>query len=33
MCYTAKTTTPPKGTTIDTNNIQPGELIHMDFEF
>ena len=33
MCYTAKTTTPTKGTTIDTNNIQPGELIHMDFDF
>ena len=21
----------PKGTTYDTNNLQPGELIHMDF--
>ena len=23
----------PKGTTIDTTNLQPGELIHMEFSF
>ena len=33
MSYTAKTTTTPKGTTIHTNNLQPGEIIHMDFDF
>ena len=26
-------TTTPKGTTVGTINIQPGELIHMDFAF
>ena len=29
--YTANMTTLPKGTAIDANKIQPGELIHMDF--
>ena len=28
-----KMTTTNKGTTVDTSNIQPGELIHMDFAF
>ena len=32
MSYTAKTTTTPKGTTIHTNNLQPGEIIHMEFD-
>ena len=31
--YTAKTTTIIKGTTVDTSNLQPGELIHMEFVF
>ena len=26
-------TTLPKVTTVDTTNIKPGELIHMDFDF
>ena len=26
-------TTLPKGTTVDTNNLQLGELIHVDFAF
>ena len=26
-------TTTNKGTTVDTSNLQPGELVHMDFEF
>ena len=26
-------TYPPKGKTVDTTNIQPGEIIHMDFSF
>ena len=26
-------TTFPKVTTVDTNDLQPGELIHMDFVF
>ena len=26
-------TTPPKRTTADTTNLQPGELIHIDFAF
>ena len=26
-------TTFPKGTTVDTGNLQPGELIHMEFDF
>ena len=26
-------TTTPNGTTVGTTNIQPGELIHMDFAF
>ena len=29
--YTAKMTTISKVTTVDTSNIQPGELVHMDF--
>ena len=33
ICYTSKIKTPPKGTTVDTSNVQPGELIHMYFEF
>ena len=28
-----KVTTLPKGTTVDTSNLQPRELIHMDFYF
>ena len=31
ICFTAKMTTYPKGTTVYTSNIQLGELIHMDF--
>ena len=26
-------TTINKGTTVDTSNLQPGELVHMEFEF
>ena len=26
-------TTINKGTTVDTSNLQPGELVHMDFAF
>ena len=26
-------TTFPKGTTVDTSNLQPGEFIHMEFSF
>ena len=26
-------TVSPKGTTVDTSNLQPGELIHVDFDF
>ena len=33
MCYTAKMTTIDKGTTVDTSNLQPGELFHMYFAF
>ena len=33
ICYTAKMTYLPKVTTVDTNNLQPGELIHMNFAF
>ena len=33
ICYTAKMTTYPKGTTGDTSNLQQGELIHMEFYF
>ena len=31
ICYSAKMTTITKGTTVDTSNFHPGELIHMDF--
>ena len=31
--YTAKMQTFPKATTVDTNNLQPGELIHVEFSF
>ena len=31
ICYTEMMTTLSIGTTVDTNNLQPGELIHMDF--
>ena len=31
--YTSKMKNSPKGTTVDTTNLQPGELIHMDFDF
>ena len=31
--YTAKTTTINKVTTVDTSNLQPGELVHMVFAF
>ena len=33
IIYTANMTTFPKGTTVDTNNLQPGKLPHMDFSF
>ena len=33
ICYTAKLTTINKFTTVDTSNLQPGELVHVDFEF
>ena len=33
ICYTAKMTTPPKVTTVDTSNLQPGEIIHMNLKF
>ena len=31
--YTEKMKTFPKDTTVDTTNLPPGELIHMDFTF
>ena len=31
--YTEKMTTIDKGTTVDTSNLQPGELFHTDFAF
>ena len=31
--YTEKMKTFPKGTKVDTNKLQPGEIIHMDFAF
>ena len=33
ICYTANMTTFPKVTTVDKNNLQPGELIHVDFAY
>ena len=30
ICYTEKTKTFPKGTTVGTINLKPGEFIHMD---
>ena len=33
ILYKEKTTTINKGTTVDTSNLQTGELVHMDFEF
>ena len=33
ICCTAKMTTINKGATVDTSNLQPGELIHMKFAF
>ena len=33
ISYTAKTTTIINGTTVDTSNLQPGELVHIDFSF
>ena len=30
ICYIEKITTIPKGKTVDTTHLQPGELIHMD---
>ena len=33
ICYTSKMTTTNKGTTIDTSNLQPGDLVHVEFVF
>ena len=33
ICYTSKVKIPSKGTTVDTNNLQLGEHIHVDFAF
>ena len=33
ICYTERTKTINKGTTVDTSKIQPGELVHTDFAF
>ena len=33
ICYTEKMKTPPKGTTVDTNKLQSGELIHINLDF
>ena len=33
ICYTSKMTTINKGTTVNTINLQPGELMHMEFAF
>ena len=33
ICYTSKMKNLTKGTTVDTRNLQPGELIHMEFYF
>ena len=33
ICWKASTVNLPKGITMDTNNLRPGELIHMDFCF
>ena len=33
ICYTEKLTNYPQGTTVDTSNLQPGELIHMELYF
>ena len=33
ICYTSNMTASPKVSTVDTNNLQPGEHIHMDFSF
>ena len=33
IVFASNMTTLPKGTTIYTTNLQPGELIHMDFDF
>ena len=33
ICYTTKMTTINKGTTVDTSNLQPGEMFHMEFAF
>ena len=31
LCYTSNITASPKVTTVETNKLQPRELIHMDF--
>ena len=31
ICYTQNMTTYPKGKSVETTNLQPGELIHMEF--
>ena len=33
ISFTANMTNFPKGTTVVTTNLQPGELIHLDFAF
>ena len=33
ICYTSKMTTTNKGTKIDTSNLQPGDLVHVEFVF
>ena len=33
ICNTEKMTTLPKGKTVDTTNLQPVEIIHMDLDF
>ena len=33
ICYRRKVKTINKGTTIETSNLQPGELIHVKFAF
>ena len=33
ICWKASTVNLPKGVTLTTENLRPGELIHMDFCF
>ena len=33
ICYKSRMTTINKGTTVETSNLQPGELVYMEFVF